>query len=103
MTDKPIILGTKPLIDIKCGGLCNEVAEQFHLRSRCHGNAPLRAQLDNIEEDGRPVSIVTLFCYVPTCNKVVARMRVSEFMKAIIETKPGEPPPPIYRGTFKVG
>ena len=49
--------------------LCGDNVGPQHLHARCHLTAPLRAEL----EDG----VLTLYCYVPTCNRVVARMRVS--------------------------
>ncbi len=49
--------------------LCGDNTGPKHVRSRCHMTAPLRAEL----QDG----VLTLFCYVPTCNRVVTRMRVT--------------------------
>lgn len=49
--------------------LCGDNARPGHLRSRCHMTAPLRAEFN----DG----VLTLFCYVPSCNRLVIQMRVT--------------------------
>lgn len=47
--------------------LCGDFPAQ--LRSRCHPSAPLRVEMP---EEGW----LTLYCYVPTCNREVARFRL---------------------------
>ncbi len=47
--------------------LCNQQSSVLHVRGRCHITAPLRAELDCQQ------GILTLYCYVPECNRVVAR------------------------------
>ena len=49
--------------------LCNQESSVHHLRGRCHITAPLRAEIDS-------QGILTLYCYVPECNRVVAQFRV---------------------------
>ena len=49
--------------------LCSDNTGPMHVRSRCHMTAPLRAEI----WDG----VITLFCYVPTCNRVVSQMRIT--------------------------
>lgn len=67
--------------------ICVGSNETFFLTGRCHKGVPLRAILENVEEDGRPVSILTLYCYVPTCGRIVAKLKVAEFMKTVTEIK----------------
>ncbi len=57
---------TKPVCE-----LCGDNHGPLNLHSKCHLTAPLRAEL----EDG----VLTLRCYVPTCNRVVVKMRVIAF------------------------
>ena len=42
-----------------------------HLHSRCHPTAPVRIE---IEESG----YLKIYCYVPECNRLVARIRIHE-------------------------
>lgn len=46
-------------------GLCGDNSQPLHLHASCHMTAPLRAELEN--------GVLTLFCYRPDCNRVVAR------------------------------
>ncbi len=49
--------------------LCGDNTGPLHLHAKCHMTAPLRAELDG--------GVLTLYCYVPTCDRVVTRMRVT--------------------------
>lgn len=48
--------------------LCGDNKPPFHIHAHCHLTAPLRAELEN--------SVLTLFCYLPECNRVVARFKL---------------------------
>lgn len=41
-----------------------------HLVARCHPNAPLRVEALSEHE-------IALFCYVPECNRLVARLQLA--------------------------
>ncbi len=60
---------------------CHDSPElsKLHLRARCHPTAPLRVELQS--------GILSLFCYIPSCNRLVARLEVAEHLKPT-----GEPP-----------
>ena len=47
--------------------LCGDWPVQ--LRGKCHTTAPLRAELDE-------TGLLTLRCYVPDCNSIVAQLRL---------------------------
>lgn len=49
--------------------LCSNTGP-LHLRGRCHPTAPLRAEMDG--------AMLTLWCYVPECNRVVAKFAVAD-------------------------
>lgn len=53
--------------------LCGDNAAPVFLHARCHLSAPLEAELgaDNV---------LTLRCYVPECNRVIAKFRVAELV-----------------------
>lgn len=53
--------------------LCGDNEGPKFLHARCHMTAPLQASL----EDG----VLTLRCYIPGCQRVVARLRVTEVLK----------------------
>lgn len=53
--------------------LCAD-AGPLHLRGRCHPTAPLRAVLTG--------DVIELRCYVPACDRVVARFRLAEQLPA---------------------
>lgn len=48
--------------------LCGDFPVQ--LRAKCHPSAPLRVEMPSGNE-------VVFYCYVPTCNREVARLPVS--------------------------
>ena len=49
--------------------LCQDGKDaMLFLHAICHPTAPLRAQLDG--------TTLTLYCYVPTCNRLVATFEV---------------------------
>lgn len=50
--------------------LCSDQPEILFLHARCHLTAPLQATLEG--------SVLTLRCYVPSCNRVVGTFRVME-------------------------
>ncbi len=52
--------------------LCGDATAPTYLHARCHMTAPLQASF----EDG----ILILRCYLPTCGRVVVRMRVTELI-----------------------
>lgn len=56
------------ILAIGCN-LCGDNSQPLHLHAICHMTAPLRAEL----EDG----VLTLYCYIPECNRVVARFRLA--------------------------
>lgn len=49
--------------------LCGDFPVQ--LRARCHPTAPLRLEAVSATE-------IVVFCYVPTCNREVARLRLEK-------------------------
>jgi hypothetical protein len=53
---------------------CGDNSQPVHLHARCHLTAPLRAEL----ADG----VLTLYCYIPECNRVVVRVAVSNISLA---------------------
>jgi hypothetical protein len=53
--------------------LCGDNSPVY-LHSRCHLTAPLQASL----EDG----ILTLRCYIPECQRIVARFKVTDVVAA---------------------
>lgn len=54
--------------------LCGDQPEILHLHSACHMTAPLALTLDK--------DILEVRCYVPTCNRLVAKFRVSHLIPA---------------------
>lgn len=58
----------------KCD-LCADNEGPLYLHAACHLTAPLRASIES--------GVLTLRCYVPDCNRVVSRMKVTS-----IEAKP---------------
>lgn len=50
--------------------LCGDAASELFLRARCHPTAPLRAVKDGAS--------LTLRCYVPECDRVVAVLPLAE-------------------------
>lgn len=55
--------------DISCD-LCADTGPLI-LRGRCHPTAPLRVDIDN--------NVLTLRCYIPDCDRLVAQFKVTEF------------------------
>ena len=53
------------IMEKKCD-LCNNPA--MHLHSKCHITAPLRAEIEG--------NILTLFCYLPDCNRKIASFTI---------------------------
>lgn len=53
--------------DDQCG-MCSGFSAHLHIHGRCHPSAPLRAEIG-------PGNELTLFCYLPDCNRVVARFQ----------------------------
>jgi len=49
--------------------LCADVRTIMHLHARCHPAAPLRIELSE--------SVLTLYCYVPQCNRRVGAFKVT--------------------------
>jgi hypothetical protein len=49
--------------------LCGDQPEILHLHARCHLTAPLRAELEG--------DTITLFCYLPECNRKVAAFKLA--------------------------
>lgn len=54
--------------------MCGDNNGPIHLRARCHMTAPLRAVLER--------GVLSLYCYVPSCNRLVIRMRVAELLRS---------------------
>lgn len=54
--------------------LCGDASALLHIHARCHPAAPLRAEI----EQG---SLLALYCYVPECNRFVARFQVKQIVK----------------------
>lgn len=52
--------------------LCGDTAE-LHLHGRCHPTAPLRIELNK--------GIMSVFCYLPTCNRLIGQFAVTPIMK----------------------
>lgn len=50
--------------------LCGDVPDKLMLAQRCHPRAPMRAAL---AKDG----VLSLYCYLPECNRHVASFLVS--------------------------
>lgn len=48
--------------------LCGDNTPPIHLHAKCHLTAPLRAEIDK--------GMLTLYCYLPECNRVVARFKI---------------------------
>ncbi len=48
---------------------CKDFTAVAHIHARCHSAAPLRAELSN--------GVLTLFCYLPDCNRRVARFELA--------------------------
>lgn len=55
-------------------GLCRD-AGKVTLMGRCHVNAPMRAEYDNA------TGVLTLYCYVPECSRVVAKFKVAGILQ----------------------
>jgi hypothetical protein len=49
--------------------LCGNQPEILHLHARCHLTAPLRAELED--------NTLSLFCYLPECNRKVASFKLT--------------------------
>lgn len=49
--------------------LCGDT-QTLVLVGRCHPTAPLRAEIEN--------GVLTLRCYIPDCNRFIARFEISE-------------------------
>ena len=59
--------------------LCHDehgLPEELCLHARCHINAPLRAVLRG--------NMLTLYCYLPECNRAVATFRIVEAKAASV-------------------
>lgn len=65
----PKVKKPKAEAEVAICDLCGDNQGPLDVRAACHMTAPLSASL----EDG----ILTLRCYVPTCNRVVCSFRVS--------------------------
>ena len=50
----------------------------MHLHARCHATAPLRLELEG--------ELLRAYCYVPSCNRLVASFTVSGIMLAVGES-----------------
>lgn len=55
--------------------LCGDFPAE--LRARCHPTAPLRIEVVDNET-------VVCYCYLPDCNREVARLKISEIIPAPI-------------------
>lgn len=52
--------------------LCGGNASPMYLHARCHLSAPLEAVLTG--------DVLELRCYLPSCNRLVAKMRIAEIL-----------------------
>lgn len=49
---------------------CGDFSAHLHIHARCHPAAPLRAELSE--------GYLTLFCYLPDCNRRVGQFKITE-------------------------
>lgn len=62
--------------------LCENEGPMF-LHARCHMTAPLQASIEG--------DILTLRCYIPTCARVVSRMKVTAIVPLSDPADPADP------------